>query len=271
VHFLALEQNGITPGEEAYSFGIPLGFLEGSFSSGVVAAQMRERAFEGGSYREVQFTAPISQGNSGGPLINAQGKVMGIITSTYVYGEDLNLATFIEELQHIDRTYERSVEEFFLDTEYYRIKLGESMQSETEPNNTAENAEEIESGDTYRGEISGTNKDIFTFTVTGEEAARLKLVFVTNAMDAAIPILTAPDNTEISVEWIFVELEQGAVLCYNSDVEANLIDLAPGTYTVTLQGVNWYVAGKYFLYAYWRPVSEAEGFAYAVPPTDFLP
>ena len=72
-NYLELEDSEIRPGELAYSFGSPLGFLDGSFSSGVVASKLRDEIFDKEteeSYNVVQFTAPISSGNSGGPLIN---------------------------------------------------------------------------------------------------------------------------------------------------------------------------------------------------------
>ena len=40
--FLNVETDGITPGEAAYSFGSSLGFLDGSFASGVVASPLRK-------------------------------------------------------------------------------------------------------------------------------------------------------------------------------------------------------------------------------------
>lgn len=69
-----LEQSNETPrpGETIIVIGSPLGF-GGSVSTGTVAA-VREEA--GINY--IQFSAPISPGNSGGPVVNSLGDVIGI-------------------------------------------------------------------------------------------------------------------------------------------------------------------------------------------------
>lgn len=58
--------------------GSPLG-LGGSISIGLVSGF---RSIDGSDY--VQFTAPISPGNSGGPVVDAQGRVIGIASGKYV-------------------------------------------------------------------------------------------------------------------------------------------------------------------------------------------
>ena len=40
----------------------------------------------------ILFTAPVSEGSSGGPLLNENGEVIGVITGTYEKGQNLNLA-----------------------------------------------------------------------------------------------------------------------------------------------------------------------------------
>ena len=58
--------------------GSPLG-LGGTISIGLVSGF---RSIEGSDY--VQFSAPISPGNSGGPVIDSQGQVIGIASGKYV-------------------------------------------------------------------------------------------------------------------------------------------------------------------------------------------
>ena len=69
-----LKQSSETPrpGETIVVVGSPLG-LGGSVSTGTVSA-VREEA--GINY--IQFAAPISPGNSGGPIVNSLGEVIGI-------------------------------------------------------------------------------------------------------------------------------------------------------------------------------------------------
>lgn len=85
---ITLGVNPIVPpvGDRVYVVGSPLG-LEGSFSEGIVSG-IREIA----GVRLIQFTAPISPGSSGGPLLDSNGKVIGVATATYTKGQNLNLA-----------------------------------------------------------------------------------------------------------------------------------------------------------------------------------
>lgn len=69
-------------GDEVYAVGNPLG-LVGSMSAGVVSAL--DRSFKPiGTDAEltglIQFDAAVNPGNSGGPLLNRAGQVVGIVT-----------------------------------------------------------------------------------------------------------------------------------------------------------------------------------------------
>jgi len=74
---------GVRIGDEAYAVGNPLG-LVGSISAGVISGLDRSYALEGGERRLeglIQFDAAVNPGNSGGPLLNRNGQVIGIVTS----------------------------------------------------------------------------------------------------------------------------------------------------------------------------------------------
>lgn len=65
-------------GEEVFVFGFPLdGYLPstGNITPGIISAL----AGPGNNSSLVQITAPVQQGNSGGPLLNKKGKVVGVI------------------------------------------------------------------------------------------------------------------------------------------------------------------------------------------------
>jgi hypothetical protein len=61
--------------------------LEGTFSNGIVSGIRRY-----GPDVFIQMTAPISPGSSGGPVVNAKGLVIGVATSTFTKGQNLNFA-----------------------------------------------------------------------------------------------------------------------------------------------------------------------------------
>lgn len=74
-------------GEQIFVIGNPLK-LEGSVSDGIVSA-VREVP---NSYRIIQITAPISHGNSGSPVFNMKGQVLGVVTVKVTNGQNINLA-----------------------------------------------------------------------------------------------------------------------------------------------------------------------------------
>jgi S1-C subfamily serine protease len=74
-------------GETIFVIGNPLK-LEGSVSNGIVSA-VREVP---NSYRIIQITAPISHGNSGSPVFNLRGQVLGVVTVKVTNGQNINLA-----------------------------------------------------------------------------------------------------------------------------------------------------------------------------------
>ncbi|MDQ3818296.1 MAG: tetratricopeptide repeat-containing serine protease family protein [Acidobacteriota bacterium] len=74
-------------GEDVFVIGNPLR-LEGSVSNGIVSA-VREVP---GLGQIIQITAPISHGNSGSPLFNMKGQVIGIVSMKVTNGQNINLA-----------------------------------------------------------------------------------------------------------------------------------------------------------------------------------
>ena len=83
--FLELQANMPKPGTPAYVLGSPQG-LDFSFSNGMVS-QIRR-----GKETLIQFTCPVSSGNSGGPLLAEDGKVLGIVSCQLTEGQNLNFA-----------------------------------------------------------------------------------------------------------------------------------------------------------------------------------
>ena len=69
-------------GEEAYAVGHPLGYV-GSLSSGVISGLDRSIEAENGKRIRglIQFDAAVNPGNSGGPLLDRGGQVIGIVTA----------------------------------------------------------------------------------------------------------------------------------------------------------------------------------------------
>ena len=92
-------ENDIAVGDDVYAIGHPSG-LPWTFTKGSVS-QIREDhkwTYEDGSKHKatlIQTQTPISPGNSGGPLFNEKGKLVGINTLK-AGGENLNFAVAIK-------------------------------------------------------------------------------------------------------------------------------------------------------------------------------
>ena len=70
-------------GDEVVAIGNPLGELTFSMSEGIVSCVNREINVDGTPFNMIQITAAINEGNSGGPLFNIYGEVVGIVSAKY--------------------------------------------------------------------------------------------------------------------------------------------------------------------------------------------
>ncbi|MGH9480680.1 MAG: Do family serine endopeptidase [Terriglobales bacterium] len=76
------DSSQLKPGDTVLAFGDPLG-MDFSVTRGIVSALNRSRSGSDGRNSRgsfIQTDAPINHGNSGGPLVNARGEVIGINT-----------------------------------------------------------------------------------------------------------------------------------------------------------------------------------------------
>ncbi len=65
-------------GERVFAIGNPLGEYPYSVSDGIISAKNRVRGSMTGKFGFLQTTATIIWGNSGGPLVNEKGEVVGV-------------------------------------------------------------------------------------------------------------------------------------------------------------------------------------------------
>jgi S1-C subfamily serine protease len=83
---LSLARTAPAVGDRVVVIGAPLG-LEHTVSDGIVSALRRD-----GVREQLQMSAPISPGSSGGPVLDVYGRVVGITRATIRAGQALNFA-----------------------------------------------------------------------------------------------------------------------------------------------------------------------------------
>src|SRR5207302_1860266 len=95
-------------GEPTIAIGNPFG-LNQSVSVGVVSALHRPVHAEGRSYYDfIQTDASVNPGNSGGPLINADGNVIGVCSAVLANGQGIGFAIPIDRALRVARELVKS-------------------------------------------------------------------------------------------------------------------------------------------------------------------
>jgi tetratricopeptide (TPR) repeat protein len=105
--------DSVKVGQVIYAIGSPMGF-EYTISEGIIAGvrynekvsfmdyttyMTVEKVFD----KVIQITAAISPGNSGGPLFNTKGEVIGVTTYSYGFYGNLNFAVSISSLVNLKK------------------------------------------------------------------------------------------------------------------------------------------------------------------------
>ncbi len=83
-------------GSRAYALGAPKGF-DFSIADGLISQIQRVDGFQ-----QYQISCPISAGNSGGPIVNEAGKVVGVTSWTKTDAQNLNFAVPAVYLEKLD-------------------------------------------------------------------------------------------------------------------------------------------------------------------------
>lgn len=92
---LALRFDAVDVGESVFAIGSPLGVLTNTMTKGVLSA---DRKIQGAHV--LQSDAAVTFGSSGGPLLDADGRVIGLTKSTLAGSQGFNLFIPIVDALH---------------------------------------------------------------------------------------------------------------------------------------------------------------------------
>ena len=88
----------IENGQDVTALGYPLGQTKIKFTKGIVSGLQNSM---------IQTDTPLNPGNSGGPLLNNRGQVIGINTSAIVSAENVGYATPIYFYQQLEKEFQK--------------------------------------------------------------------------------------------------------------------------------------------------------------------
>lgn len=144
------DSDRLLTGELAVAIGNPLGTFESSVTVGVISGLNRQINNNGYTMTLIQTDASVNSGNSGGPLINSFGEVVGIINAKMSSAEGLGFAipinsvtgiieSLIENGKVINRPYLGVTVKTVIEGEYFGGESGVYVE-EVVPNGPADEA-----------------------------------------------------------------------------------------------------------------------------------
>lgn len=89
------DSDPVRQGDAVYAIGYPLG-ASNTLSDGIISSVFTNEGVE-----ILQVTAPVSSGSSGGPLLDKNCQVIGIVTSTLIDGQNMNMSVAVSELHDL--------------------------------------------------------------------------------------------------------------------------------------------------------------------------
>ncbi len=112
----------VSQGDNVYAIGYPLG-VANTLSDGIVSS-VYEDDF---GVDVIQITAPISGGSSGGPVVNTDGEVIGVICAYYERAQNLNISISVSELKTLLMTMDEAnavtLEEYHAEKLSYLVEV----------------------------------------------------------------------------------------------------------------------------------------------------
>lgn len=196
---LAAENPGV--GQTVWAFGAPLG-LEGTVSTGIISAT---RDQEG--RRMLQMTAPISQGSSGGPVVDDTGAVVGISAALMTMGQNLNFAVPVSELRTL-LEQPRTVQSFPVSDASTNVADPEETRSALAFMGAVSGADSVGANGTYEGSLEDADTELYgpidAFRFQGVYGLRVEISVSSRAFDPSIILMGIHVTNSLGEPWCVV-------------------------------------------------------------------
>lgn len=226
--FLRMNQHGIKAGETVYTIGSSRGFSN-TFTNGIVTSVNRE--FDNVNY--IQTNAALSPGNSGGPLLNSYGEVMGINTMQYEDGQNLNFAITANQISKISTKNPLTEIEFWEKTisEYSDLFL---MEDEALSSKMVTSQEFNLENNVY-GTMKPNETDYYKFTLTTySNIGFAGMPFIIKDGDEKNVTFTIVDSNGVTIPGYTMEYDDYYLGYYTN------VSLSAGTYYIAIKSNGQY-------------------------------
>lgn len=178
---LPLSSDAPRTGESVYAIGSSRG-QAGTFTEGIVSTASRR--FDDVDVDYIQHSAPISSGNSGGPLVNRYGDALGVNSMSLKDAQNMNYAINIRELNRLNVNNRITMLEFYQRTnadylwgERVKAFIQPATRAEQESNDSWMKSDELTLGEWTAGAISDdSDADCYYFVVDSPRRVTLELV-----------------------------------------------------------------------------------------------
>jgi serine protease Do len=107
------DSDSLRVGEQVAAIGNPLGELANSMTVGHISALNRDINIDGVSHNKLQTDAAVNRGNSGGPLLNLYGEVIGVVSAKSV-GMDVEGLGFAIPSSHAESVVSQLMQHGFV-------------------------------------------------------------------------------------------------------------------------------------------------------------
>lgn len=202
------DSSSVQVGDTIYAIGSPLG-LKNTVSNGIISAIRAE-----GSQTDLQITAPISSGSSGGVLLNIYGDAIGITYASYSDGQNLNLA--IPSVEFADKLQGDEIQQFE-SIALYAVPLGNSVE-----NYSTHETRLVQYGNSIY-EAYNSNNEISVYDISTKESKKLGIRGTNLSVYRGVLYYVSSDSTIGTYDISTGEICKNILLNYPTKARVNTI------------------------------------------------